>query len=90
MTNGGYDMIVGTKVKKSGYSLKGKRDYWQSLGRQPAKSNAKQAYENAQAERGTVSAILKADKSRGISAGLEITWDNGSISKCLNYMVEPE
>ena len=87
---GDCDMIVGTRIKKSGYSLRGKRDYWQSLGREPAKSNAKQAYENAQAERGTISAILNADRSKGISAGLEITWDNGSISKCLNYMIEPD
>ncbi len=81
-------MIVGTRVQRSEYSLRSKRDYWQSLGREPAKSNAKRAYEDAMAERGTVSAILDADKSRGVSSGLKITWDNGTNSKCLNYMIE--
>lgn len=83
-------MKTGTRVKPSEYSLRGKRDYWQSLGREPAKSNAKWAYEKACGERGIVTGIIEADKSRGISAGLEITWDNGQVSRCLGYMVEED
>jgi hypothetical protein len=81
-------MKIEDRVKQSGYSLKGKRDYWQSLGREPAKSNAKQAYQKACNERGTITAILQANKSRGISAGFEVTWDNGTVSRCLGYRIE--
>ena len=80
-------MIVGNRVKQSGYSLQGKRDYWQSLGREPAKSNAKRAYEKACNERGTITAILQADRSRGISAGFEVMWDSGMVSRCLGYRI---
>lgn len=81
-------MKIGTRVKQSEYNLRGKRDYWQSLGREPAKSNAKRAYEKAQKERGAITEIIAKDRKKGISSGLEITWDNGQISRCLNYMVE--
>lgn len=81
-------MKIGDKVKQSGYSLQGKRDYWQSRGREPAKSNAKRDYEKACNDRGTITAILQADRSRGISAGFEVTWDNGMVSRCLGYRIE--
>lgn len=81
-------MKVKDRVKQSGYSLQSKRDYWQSQGREPVKSNAKRAYQEACKERGTITAILPADSSRGISAGFEVTWDNGLVSRCLGYRIE--
>lgn len=81
------DFSIGDRVKHSGYVTQKKRDYWNSCGAEPHKSRAKQALDEAIKERGTVSAILPGDQKRGVSPGLEITWDGGSISRCLSYMV---
>lgn len=78
---------IGDRVKHSGYVINRKRDYWNSCGREPMKSGAKRALDAAVAERGTVTAILPGDKSRGVSPGIEVTWDNGTVSKCLSYLV---
>lgn len=45
---------VGDIVKHSEYSIRPKRDYWLSLGREPHKSNAKDALDKMKQERGTV------------------------------------
>jgi len=79
---------VNTRVKKSAYALRSKRDYWLAQGQPSAKARAKQWLDDAMAERGVVIELLPADFSRGVSAGLRIHWDNGSESKCLSYMVE--
>lgn len=81
---------VGQRVKHSGRVIQEKRDYWNRCGREPMKSGARQALDKAVAERGTVSALLPGDPSRGVSPGLEITWDNGSTSRCLSYLVEAD
>lgn len=78
---------VGQRVKHSGYVIQQKRDYWNSCGREPMKSGARRALDEAIAERGTVTAILEGDPSRGVSPGIEVTWDSGSISRCLDYRV---
>lgn len=81
------EFSVGQRVKHSGYVINRKRDYWNSCGREPMKSGAKRALDEAVAARGTITAILEGDSSRGVSPGLEVKWDNGSISRCLSYMV---
>ena len=81
------DFAVGDRVKHSGTVIMRKRDYWNSCGREPAKSNAKKWLDDAIAERGTVTAILPGDPSRGVSPGLEVTWDGGSVCRCLSYLV---
>ena len=81
------DFAVGDRVQHSGTVINRKRDYWNSCGREPMKSGAKRALDAAVAERGTVTGILSGDPSRGVSPGLEITWDNGTVCKCLSYMV---
>ena len=78
---------VGDRVGHSAHVLNRKRDYWNSCGREPMKSGAKAALDKAIAERGTVTALLPGDRDRGVSPGLEITWDSGSISRCLDYLV---
>ena len=80
-------MGVGTRVRHSGLVIQRKRDYWNSCGREPMKSGARKALDVAVAERGTVTAILPGDSSRGVSPGLEVTWDSGSVCRCLSYMV---
>ena len=80
-------MNIGTRVQNSGYVTNRARDYWNSCGREPMKSRAKRALDDAIAKRGTVTAILTGDDSRGVSPGLEIKWDDGSTSKCLSYLV---
>ena len=79
---------VGQRVKHSGPVIQKKRDYWNLQGREPMKSGAKKALDDAVKERGTVTALLAGDASRGVSPGLQVTWDNGSISNCLSYLVE--
>lgn len=81
-------MNVGDRVKHSAYVTMKKRDYWNSCGREPMKSGAKRALDACIAERGTITAILPGDPSRGVSPGLEVKWDNGSVSRCLSYLVE--
>lgn len=71
----------------SGHVIQRKRDYWNSCGREPMKSGARKALDDAIAARGTVTALLAGDSSRGVSPGLEITWDSGIVSRCLSYMV---
>ncbi len=81
-------MNVGDRVRHSGYVTQKKRDYWNNCGREPMKSGAKKALDECIAERGVVTAILPGDSARGVSPGLEVTWDNGTKSKCLSYCVE--
>jgi hypothetical protein len=81
---------VGQRVRHSGIVIQRKRDYWNSCGREPMKSGARKALDAAIAERGTVTAILAGDSERGVSPGLEVTWDSGSVSRCLSYVVTPE
>ena len=78
---------VGQRVRHSAHVLARKRDYWNSCGREPMKSGAKTALDKAIAERGTVTAILAGDSERGVSPGIEVTWDFGSVSRCLDYLV---
>lgn len=79
---------VGNRVKHSGHVINKKRDYWNSCGREPMKSGARNALDKAVAERGTVTAILPADAGRHVSPGIEVTWDGGGISRCLDYLVD--
>ena len=81
-------MNVGDRVRHSGHVIQKKRDYWNQCGREPMKSGAKRALDEAVAERGTITAILPGDSDRGVSPGIEVKWDNGSVSRCLAYRVE--
>lgn len=74
------NLTVGTRVRHSGYVLRGKRDYWNQCGREPMKSGAKRALDAAIAERGTITEVLH--------NGYRVQWDNGSVSQCLSYLVE--
>jgi hypothetical protein len=71
---------VGDRVRHSGYALTADRDYWQGCGTEPRKSRLKEAYLKRVAERGTVTAVL--------DNGLEVTWDGGSVSRCLSSRVQ--
>jgi hypothetical protein len=75
-------MEIGMRVKHSGHVVSRKRDYWNQQGRQPAKDRALDALNACVAERGTITAIL--------AKGVEVTWDSGSVSHCLDYMVSSE
>ncbi len=77
---------IGDKVKNSGYVINKKRDYWNSCGREPMKSGARTALDEAIAARGVITAILPAKESY-ISPGIEVKWDCGSVSRCLDYLV---
>ena len=82
------ERFLGKTVEHSEYALRTLRDAWLSCGRGPQKSSFLRQLNKQQAERGTVSAILEEDRDRGAASGLEVTWDDGSVSKCLSYMVE--
>lgn len=83
------EFAVGDRVKHSGTVIMRKRDYWNSCGREPMKSGARRALDEAVAERGTITAILPGDPSRGVSPGVAVTWDNGQVQHCLSYLVIP-
>lgn len=80
---------IGTRVQHAAHVIQRKRDYMLQQGSYEGKERARGWMQAAMAERGTVTGHLTADPSRGVSAGLEVTWDHGSVSKCLNYMVSP-
>lgn len=82
-------MNIGDRVRHSGYVLQGLRDHWNRCGDYTRKTRAKAHLDAKTAERGTLVAFLPADPARGVSPGLEIHWDNGSVSKCLSYLVVP-
>ncbi len=82
-------MQIGDRVRHSGYVTQRARDYWNKCGSEPHKSRAKDALDAKIAERGTITGILAADQSRGVSPGFEVTWDNGSVSRCLSYLIVP-
>lgn len=82
------DFQVNDRVKRSSSALRSKRDYWLAQGNPTRKSQAKDWLDQAAAERGIVSELLASDPSRGVAAGVRVTWDNGSESRCLPYMVE--
>jgi hypothetical protein len=69
----------GTRVKHSGHALQRQRDYWLSLGREPAKTYARQAYEEKAAMRGTL--------SDNDEKGCRVRWDDGTESACLSCMI---
>ena len=70
-------LAIGTRVRRSDYALIDKRNYMLD---HPHQYRAKVWYETAAAERGTVTDLLP--------SGYQIGWDGGSISRCLDYMVE--
>lgn len=73
-------MKIGDRVKYTEYVLRPKRDYWLSCGREPAKSNAKQWYEDAKAVHGTITDVSP--------KGIEVTTDTGSVHQSLTYLWE--
>jgi hypothetical protein len=81
-------MEIGNTVRKSGYALKSARDYWLLQGEYSRKQRAKEQFDALAAMRGTVIEILAGDPKRWVSPGLKIQWSNGTVSQCLDYMVE--
>ena len=79
---------IGDRVRQSGYALRPYKDSWLNEGREPSKGYKKDAYDKLLAERGTVTAILPGNPAKYISPGIEVKWDHGSISHCLDYRVE--
>ena len=79
---------IGDRVRHCTKMLYDARDSWQSEGREPYKGYKKDAYDKLCAERGTVTAFLPGNPAKYISPGIEVKWDNGSISHCLDYRVE--
>lgn len=73
-------LAIGNTVKKSGYALKPARDYWLGCGDYTRKNRAKEALDKATALRGIVTEISK--------GGCKVTWNDGTESNCLDYMVE--
>jgi hypothetical protein len=82
-------MKQGDRVRKSGQALESLRMYWLSQGEHARKVRAKEAYDNAVAERGTITAVIEptGELNRATCQTYEVKWDNGSVSKCMPYMV---
>ena len=80
------DFKPGDRVRYSGYALQGARDWWLSQGHEPQKSRAKDAFDKKNALRGTV---LSHGPNKIGALCTEVKWDDGCISKGLDYMVIP-
>lgn len=74
-------MKIGDKVKHSEYALRPKRDYWQSLGHEPAKSRAKSTYLAYESEVGIVIEVSK--------TSVTVVWNDRYTSSCVSWMIEP-
>ena len=72
-------MVIGQRVRYSGYVTDRKRDYWNQQGREPDKSRARKWLDDCLAERGTIIEIL--------NPGFKVQWDNGSVSQCLSHLL---
>lgn len=82
---------VGDRVRYAEPALRSSRDWWQSQGREPQKSRAKDEYLAKCAERGVITAVKNTAYAKN---SLEILWDipydsgQPKTCSCLNYMVE--
>jgi len=77
---------TGDRVQYSDNALRSARDSYLSQDHPDRRSQYKAHYESKRAVRGTVTAILPADSSRGVCAGIEVTTDSGSVIKSLTHL----
>jgi len=78
---------IGTRVKRTEYHIRPKRDYWLSCGREPMKSGALDGLNRAKAERGTVIGIREPSATNP-TRGLVVQIDGGGVENCLAYLWE--
>jgi hypothetical protein len=78
-------MKPGDRVKHSAIAIRPKRDYWLGCGRAQQKSAAEEALNAAIAARGT---LLDVAKNKYGATVARVQWDSGTITDCLEYMVE--
>ena len=77
--------VVGDRVKPSYYALTPRledRSKWMKWSSQWASADV--VYQRAAARRGTVTETPESK----YGAGCTVQWDDGGVSKCLDYMVE--
>lgn len=77
---------IGDRVKPSAHALRGLRDGYLSRGAGD-RERWKRWHDAEAAQRGTVTALLP-DPKELAAPGIEVTWDGGAISRCLDYRVE--
>lgn len=94
MTTMNDTLAIGTLVKLSDSALRGDRDYWQGLGREPEKSRARHHYEGQCALRGVITEIIP-PRGNVRATAYRVEWypchlyANGHSSKCIDYMIAP-
>lgn len=85
-------LTVGTRVKPSAYSLRDKWNYYLGLGDYTRKNRAREVYDMAAAERGTVTEVHapSGELNRAACNTYTVKWDSGRTAQCMPYMVEPD
>lgn len=79
---------IGSRVKPSAYVVRKKYDQMTKYTGGPFCRTAEMAYETERDKRGTVTADLSREERGFTVKCFRVQWDNGSISDCLDYMVE--
>jgi len=82
------ERFKGKRVKRSWRSLRSLHDRVLSCGIATRKAVLQKEFDEQSEQRGTVTNILEEVPERGIASGLEVTWDDGTVSKCLPYLVD--
>jgi len=82
------ERFQGKRVKRSWRSLRSLHDRVLSCGIASRKAVLQAEFDAQSEQRGTVTSILEEVPERGVACGLEVTWDGGTVSKCLPYMVD--
>ena len=77
--------MMGARVRPSAYALRSRRDSYLSV-TGPERKRREEWYRKEAAKRGVVTALIEHPRQ----AGLEVTWQDGTISRCLPYMVEQD
>lgn len=80
-------LSVGDRVKPSAYALRAKLDEVHKYLQGRERDQRQAWYDEAASKRGTVTALNPPTKYHP-HVSPEVTWDSGSVSKCMACMVE--
>jgi len=78
----------GKRVRRSWRSLRSLLARVLSCGVASRKAVLQAEFDTQLKQRGTVTNILEEVPERGVASGLEVTWDDGTVSKCPPHLVD--
>ena len=75
------DYKINDRVKRSEYTLRSHRDYWNRWGRYDEKAAAKRRLDKEMAKRGTVTKVE--------GKVVHVKWDDNTVSYGFDYLLAP-